>query len=222
MSSRIRYPSDRIKSSSSNNSLKFILIVSLIAVIVAVIAEYKYFFSPYVADSETEEITVLEGEGTQETNADPVRSARDIQEDVEFTFFDTLTKLEKYSSSDVHEETTPPTPLKKKKESNSKPESRQSIEKKEPETQKSISDSKYTIQVGSFKGKPSAETFIAMLNKKGYQATIESAEISGKGVWYRVFLKEGFSDRKSALMLIKKIKQRDNISALLKRSNNRK
>ncbi len=219
MSSRIRYSGDKTKSSSSNSALKFILIVSLILVIVVIVG-LKYFFSPYVADSENEEITVLEEDVTGKTYTGQVRSAKNMQEEVEFTFFDTLTKPGKYSTSDAREETASPAPLKKKKESSSKPESHQPIEKKEPETQKTISDSKYTIQMGSFKDKSRAEAFIAVLNKKGYQSSMESAEISGKGLWYRVFLKEGFTDRESAMKLIKKIKRKDNISVLLKSTSN--
>ncbi len=216
MSARIRYPRDKIKSSSSNNSLKFILIISLISVIVVVIAELKIFFSPYVADSEN-----VEEEVRRETNTGTVHSEKDIQEEIEFTFFDTLTKPEKYSSLDEQEKTVPEASLNKKKESSLKPESSQSIEKKEPKTQQSPVEPKYIVQMGSFKKKSRAESFVAMLNKKGYQASIKSAEISNRGLWYRVFLKEGFSDRESALKLIEKIKHKDNISALLKSTSNR-
>ena len=124
MSTRIRYPSGKIKSSSSNRSLKFILIISLISVIV-VIAGLKIFFSPYVADSEK-----VEEEIKWETNIGAVHSEKDTQEEVEFTFFDTLTKPEKYSSVDEQEKTVSEASLNKKKESSLKPESSQSIEKK--------------------------------------------------------------------------------------------
>ena len=215
MSARIRYPRDKIKSSSSNNTLKFILIISFIAVIV-VIVELKNFFSPYVADSEN-----IEEEVRREANTGTLHSEEDMQEEIKFTFFDTLTKPEKYSSLDEQEESVPEASLNEKKESSLKPESSQSIEKKEPKTQRSPVVPKYIIQMGSFKKKPRAESFVAMLNKKGYQVTIKSAEISNRGLWYRVFLKEGFSDRESALKLIEKIKHKNNISALLKSTSNR-
>jgi len=214
MSVRIRYPSGKIKSSSSNRSLKFILIIFLISVIV-VIAELKIFFSPYVADSEK-----VEEEIKRETNIGTIHSEKDTQEEVEFTFFDTLTKPEKYSSLDEQEKTVPEASLNKKKESSLKPESSQSIEKNEPKTQQPPVEPKYFIQIGSFKKISRAESFVAMLNKKGYQVSIKPAEISNRGLWYRVFLKEVFSDRESALKLIEKIKDKVNISALLKSSSN--
>ena len=217
MSARIHYPRDKIKSSSSNNSLKFILIISLISVIAVAIMELKNFFSPYVADSEN-----LEEEVRREINTDTVQPEKDIQEDVEFTFFDTLTKSEKYSSPDEQGKTVPGASLNKKKETPLKPESSKSIEKKEPETQSSPLEPKYIVQMGSFKKKSRAESFVAMLNKKGYQVSIEPAEITNRGLWYRVFLKEAFPDRDSAQKLIKKIKKKDNISALLKSSGNHK
>ena len=228
MSARIHYPRDKIKSSSSNNSLKFILIISLISVIAVAIMELKNFLSPYVADSEN-----LEEEVRREINTDTVHPEKDIQKDVEFTFFDTLTKSEKYSSPDEQEKTVPGSSLNKKKETPLKPEPSKSIEKKastlkpespqlmkkkEPATQASPVEPKYIVQMGSFKKKSRAESFVAMLNKKGYQVSIKSAEISNRGLWYRVFLKEGFPDRDSAQKLIKKIKKKDNISALLKSS----
>ncbi len=215
MSSRIRYPSNKIKLSSSNRSLKFILIISLISVIAVVIVVLKNFFSPYIADSEK-----VEEEIKRETNVGTVHSEKDAQEEVEFTFFDTLTKPEKYSSLDEQEKTVPEASLNKKKESSLKPESSQSIEKNEPKTQQPPVEPKYFIQIGSFKKISRAESFVAMLNKKGYQVSIKPAEISNKGLWYRVFLKEGFSDRESALKLIEKIKDKDNISALLKSLSN--
>ena len=67
MSSRIRYPSNKIKLSSSNRSLKFILIISLISVIAVVIVVLKNFFSPYIADSEK-----VEEEIKRETNVGPL------------------------------------------------------------------------------------------------------------------------------------------------------
>lgn len=222
MSPRIRYSRDKVKSSSSNSSLKLILIISFIAIIVVIIVGLKYFFSPYVADSTGGEITALDEEGIQETNTGLLHSGKDMQQEVDFTFFDTLSKPGKYSSLNQHEEDRVSVPLKGKKRTSSKPESSQSIEKKEQETQQSPGDSKYFIQMGSFKEKSRAETFIAMLNKKGYQTSIESAEISNRGLWYRVFLEEGFLDREPALRWIEKIKHKDNISAFLKTSNNRK
>ena len=192
----------------------FILIISLILVIV-IIAELKIFFSPYVADSEK-----VEEEIKRETNIGTVHSEKDKQEEVEFTFFDRLTKLEKYSSLDEQGKTVPEASLNKKKESSLKPEFSQSIEKKEAKTQQSQVEPKYFIQMGSFKKNSRAESFVAILNKKGYQVSIKPAEIPNRGLWYRVFLKEGFSDRESALKLIEKIKDKDNISALLKSSSN--
>ena len=75
MSVRIRYPSGKIKSSSSNRSLKFILIISLISVIAVVIVVLKNFFSPYIADSEK-----VEEEIKRETNVGTVHSEKDAQE----------------------------------------------------------------------------------------------------------------------------------------------
>ncbi len=219
MSSRIRYPSDKVKSSSSNSSLKFILIISLISVIVVVLAQVKIFFSPYGTDSEDEEILTLEEDVRRETSTGTVHLEKDIQEKIEFSFFDTLTKPEKYTSLGKQEKTIPEASFNKKQESDLKVEPSQSIEKKEPKTQESPVEPEYIVQMGSFKKKSRAESFVAMLNRKGYQVSIKSAEISNRGLWYRVFLKEGFPDRESALKIIEKIKHKDNISVFLKRSS---
>lgn len=216
MSARIRYPGDKSKSSASNNTLKFILIVSLISVIVVVVG-LKKFFSPYVADSENIGEEVRRG-----SNTDTVLSEEDMQNEVEFTFFDTLTEPEKYSSLDEQEENVLEASLNKKKESSLKPEPSQLVEKKEPKTQQPPVVPVYFVQMGSFKKKSRAESFVTTLNKKGYQVSIKVVEIPNRGVWYRIFMKEGFPDRESALKLMGKIKLKDNISALLKSSINRK
>jgi cell division protein FtsN len=45
---------------------------------------------------------------------------------------------------------------------------------------------KYTIQVGSFQDRESAERLALELESKGFDAYVEKAQIPGRGVWYRV------------------------------------
>lgn len=45
---------------------------------------------------------------------------------------------------------------------------------------------KYTLQVGSFQDRESAERLSMELESKGFDAYIEKAQIPGRGVWYRV------------------------------------
>lgn len=44
----------------------------------------------------------------------------------------------------------------------------------------------YNLQVGSFKTEPEAQSFATVLRQRGHKAYIESANISKRGVWYRV------------------------------------
>ena len=214
MNIKKHYPKTK-KNSSRNLILKFFLIIVFISASFIIFTELKHFTAPYIADSKSEEITALIQKGLQNDSGETEKSGKNSRHEIDFTFFDTLTKTEKYTSSNELENRTPEEYLREKEEKNSKPESSQSIENEELEAPQSVINSKFFLQMGSFKDKSRAEAFIAMLNKKGYQASIESAEVSNKGLWYRVYLKQKFVDRESALRLIREIKHQDNISALL-------
>ena len=47
---------------------------------------------------------------------------------------------------------------------------------------------KYTLQLSSFKDKAEAEAFLEAVKKKGYDVYLTSAEVEGKGTWWRVRL----------------------------------
>lgn len=51
-----------------------------------------------------------------------------------------------------------------------------------------VSKEKYLVQAGSFQNKDDAEKLKAKLAFSGLEANIQTAEIPGKGVWYRVRL----------------------------------
>ena len=55
----------------------------------------------------------------------------------------------------------------------------------------------YTVQVSSFQTNDEAKAFAASLERKGYHPFIVSAQVSGKGTWYRVRL-GSFKDAESA------------------------
>lgn len=44
----------------------------------------------------------------------------------------------------------------------------------------------YNLQVASFKTEPEASSFATVLRQRGHKTYIESAEIAGRGTWYRV------------------------------------
>ncbi|MBP9855554.1 MAG: SPOR domain-containing protein [Candidatus Omnitrophica bacterium] len=67
-------------------------------------------------------------------------------------------------------------------------------------------DSKYTIQVASYKDKINAERKVSELEKKDYKAYIVSKELFGKGTWYRVNV-GGFSTKKEADEFLTNIKK---------------
>ena len=213
----MRYPKDG-RNNSTNQSLKFILIISFASVMV-VFFGVKYFLSPYVADSNSKKTDLIEKEASPETKADLTQSEKDSQDSVEFTFFDKLTKLKKYSPSKDEENTPSSSAFERTNQKKLNSKLPESIEIKEQKKSQPQNNFKFIIQMGSFKKKSRAESFVVMLNKKGYQASIESAEIAKNELWYRVFLKKGFADKKTAMKKIKEIKDKDKIKALLKVSD---
>jgi cell division septation protein DedD len=44
----------------------------------------------------------------------------------------------------------------------------------------------YQLQVSSFKTSAEAEAFAAALRRRGHKAYVESAEVKGRGTWFRV------------------------------------
>ncbi len=77
-----------------------------------------------------------------------------------------------------------------------------------PSTAMDESGRRYTIQVASSQKMSDADKMVARLKAKGYPAYLESAQIPGKGTWYRVRI-GGFRNRTEA----------DRFLAILKKEN---
>lgn len=215
MNSKGRYPRNK-NNFTRNLQSKFIIIFSSLSIVFLLVAGQRYLFAPSTAGLDTGEITARTQGNSQNTS---MPSNKNSQEEVEFTFFDTLAKPGKYTTSKKNKKSATVATLEKKEEEKIEPPPPESKEIEKPEAPHPTQTPKFFIQMGSFQDKSRAETFVSMLNKKGYETLIKSAEVLNKGLWYRIFLKEGFSDKKSALKLIEKIKRKDDISALLKRSS---
>lgn len=160
--------------------------------------------------SKNKKITAIDKKSSQNKSSKSNQSEKHTPDEIEFTFFNTLTKSEKH---------TPEPALKKKKQISFKSNSE---EKKEQELLPPNNSTQYIIQASSFRKKSLAEALKKRLDDLGYRVTIETAEIPNKGLWYRVFLTDKFADRAAALKLIEKINHEGNLSAFLKNSRNGK
>ncbi|MBZ0165283.1 MAG: SPOR domain-containing protein [Candidatus Omnitrophica bacterium] len=67
-------------------------------------------------------------------------------------------------------------------------------------------DSKYSIQVASFKDKAKAQKKVEELNKKDYQAFLMSKDVKDKGTWHRVYVGK-FSSKSEATDYLPKVKK---------------
>lgn len=105
--------------------------------------------------------------------------------DFKLTFFDTLSKGKSPDTADATQ------PKAKKEESKR--------EEKTPETARAAvaSGGTYVIQVMSVQDRKKAEDLRERLGGMGYAPYIDSAELNGRGRWYRVKLK-GFQTKEEA------------------------
>jgi cell division protein FtsN len=87
--------------------------------------------------------------------------------------------------------------------------------KKEPvSSASSTPKARYTLQVASYPDKDGAEHDVKKLKQSGYAAFIVSADVPGKGVWYRVRL-GSFSSKASAEKLQKDVQAKQGIASIV-------
>ena len=87
--------------------------------------------------------------------------------------------------------------------------------KKEPvSSASSTPKARYTLQVASYPDKDGAEQDVKKLKQSGFAAFIVSADVPGKGVWYRVRL-GSFSNKASAEKLQKDVQAKQGISSIV-------
>ena len=96
--------------------------------------------------------------------------------DVEFTFYDTLSRKENTLSGQTYQ--------KKKSSQKGKDGREKNVLKKRKGKTGSLNG--YTLQVGSFESKKHADSLSRKLKKKGYAAYSISSNIPMKGTWHRV------------------------------------
>ncbi|MBW2038269.1 MAG: SPOR domain-containing protein [Deltaproteobacteria bacterium] len=114
------------------------------------------------------------------------------EEEMRFTFYETLTKKE-----------VPETKTGRKEKGRAKatpPPNQMVKEVKRPPANKDL----YFVQVGSFREKEKAEALQDRLVKKGYKTHLFPVEIEGKGLWYRVRL-GGYKSLKEAQAVKEKV-----------------
>lgn len=202
----------RKKSSLKRKSkYKRFFLFSFVAVYFALAAGVLYFTSLKEATDAAPDTNSIRSKNKKKSRNNPSKSnqlKKDTPDEIEFTFFNTLTKSEKYTPK-------PDLKIKKNKQISFKSNSEK---KKEQELLQPNNSSQFMIQVSSFRERSRAEVLKKRLDIKGYQVAIVSAEIPKRGLWYRVFLKDGFADRAAALRLVEKINQEENLSAFLKKS----
>ena len=73
----------------------------------------------------------------------------------------------------------------------------------------------FWVQAGSFRDRRRAEILRGFLEKKGYPAWVEPAEIAGKGTWYRVYLGK-FAGRQEAERVIRRARKEHGLTPVLK------
>jgi cell division protein FtsN len=133
------------------------------------------------------------GKNTQEKVALPGEKK---DENMQFTFYDTLTRKEgdqkKGKEEKAGKEHT--TVAEKKSESPAK------AAKVAAATTKEL----YFVQIASFKEKERAEGLKGKLTKKGYTVQVLPTQVEGKGLWYRVRV-GGYASLKEAQTIQKKI-----------------
>ena len=150
------------------------------------------------------------GWSSKQTGADvavneaPKETAAAGDDKMDLTFYDTLARKKKSENIIDKKETgeapvtvhrTPPPAVKPEQESQQKPSS--AIINGQPPVKPSPSKVKYQIQVVSLKQKEKADQLRKKLVKLGYSPHIVTAELKGRGKWFRVVL-DGFESQEQA------------------------
>lgn len=84
----------------------------------------------------------------------------------------------------------------------------------QPVIQTAPADAKFSIQVGSYLNVDEAHTMVGRWKAKGYSAFYVSADIPGKGRWYRVRL-GSFQTKPEAQVFLSEFKEKENVEAFI-------
>lgn len=87
-------------------------------------------------------------------------------------------------------------------------------EKIKPVIQTAPADAKFTIQVGSYTNPDEAHQVVGQWKSKGYPTFLVSADIPGKGRWYRVRL-GSFQTKPEAQVFLDQFKQKEGVEAFI-------
>lgn len=74
--------------------------------------------------------------------------------------------------------------------------------------------SKYSIQVGSYENVDEAHSMVGHWKERGYPAFLVSADLPGKGRWYRVRM-GGFDDQEAAVNYMGQFKAKEKVEAFV-------
>lgn len=83
-----------------------------------------------------------------------------------------------------------------------------------PVVQTAPKDAKFALQVGSYANPDEAHLWVSRWKQKGYPAYLVSADIPGKGRWYRVRL-GGFDSKSAAKVYLKEFKAKEKVEAFV-------
>ena len=203
------------KRSLIKSKLSLFFLFPLIAAFSIFVSGWIYFSTPYTTDTKNKDKIKKPQEKSQVKTSKSSPPKKEARSKIDFTFFETLTKTKKHiPATDQKKNKTPFDSL-----GIDKPNSKQLIPNEivESETQKSNEEFQFIIQVASFRDKTRAEALRKRLEEKGYQVSIEEVEIPNKGLWRRILLLTGVTDRESAQKLLEKINYEENVTAYLKK-----
>ncbi|RLB06811.1 MAG: hypothetical protein DRG50_04595 [Deltaproteobacteria bacterium] len=175
----------------------FVFVVFILGVIVGIHLQKEKVRISQSISTQAETNTDKEKETTAATKETPA-VAREKEQKMRFTFYETLTKKETQEKKTRKEE-------RKKAEVGLTP-THKSKQVKKALAQKGL----YFVQVGSFKKKDRADSFRDKLIKKGYKACVTPVKIENKGLWYRVRL-GGYKTLKEAQRIKKRISAQEGI-----------
>jgi cell division protein FtsN len=77
-----------------------------------------------------------------------------------------------------------------------------------------LAGTRYSVQVGSFRGREQAERLRSHLAHKGYPVRVEPSTVPGKGMWYRVRVGH-FSDRPAADKTAQRLVSQEHLSVII-------
>ena len=87
-----------------------------------------------------------------------------------------------------------------------------------PPAQPTTSRGVYSIQVGSYRQAGGAAAKVNQWQSKGYDAFLSIGEVANSGTWYRVRIGT-FKTRDSARKFLEQLSSKENVSAIIVRSN---